>query len=1295
MLSNIKHILILGLLLFLSINLYSQKRIIIDDLYIGRNKISNVAKDTIDPADTLSLATPRAVGASEIWQYLTRDSILVTMKGGRAALDGSGNIYPIGGTPIDSAITRGNPGPVTIPDGSILAFNPAQTYDSLNTVSFNGNIWRLDTSIITATIPIENYPGTWNRWIPISTSNPTSGSGNEFEIPFFDNTTTNLDTDTGLKYQDDTLKTQKFKINDIPIVDNSGNINISGGLELSTATNPHGGSNEIGDQIDSLNIIEVRNINAIASTIPKLGDKISYKNSNYLVEDTTYILTSDGGIRSYGSSDNVTRVQTANGKYAHLKGHNGKVNISAFIDAYSNYPAFPRNANDVSLYDDTEALQAAVDYVSTRTDLSSVFIDVSALTITDTIVVTPGCIIEGQYYGGRAHQQMELLKGTIFLNLNDSSKDAIKFTRYDGAFLYGGYASRLGIKNLSIATISPARSAIVLAEVENPIAERFFIFGDDFNSDERKLTYGLITYGLVSSFISDFGIRNCSYYAISLDEHFYGQTTSRIRNAYISECGNGVNTVNGGFVWYNTIIEQVDTAAFRGRAFTAYDLYLENMPSNNNHGQSAIQVTRSSSKLSITGGVLGSNYINNPAFDYYIIDADSVDAITLTNFRLGGTADYIVKTTDYVRSLKFQDIYGGFSEKSPITGDYTGIDERTKVTVIDSYTYTGERVNTIDDLQSERFDVENTYQSDVYLKDTVRGREIVFQSRNENLIRKSQEIPTSTNAYHTVTPSRVIVSVNDTLYQGQAIAEKIVKASSSLAFVTHLLDYEYMQPYTYYTYAFDYATNSFDEFRLNVVGFGTVDEVIVPNQNEDWNTAYIRFYYTGPVSDEIQLQLISSTIGDSLYATNFRLQRSGSLNDTTSEYIYTDTEIATNALEVPIPDSLRFIGNLDVQGSITNVDSLKWIYENPAPGDTIQLSYNTFILPSGSGTIYLDDANITSDAQVKVSSNGTITLSKVGAVGSQFSEYGNAVANPTVTGQGITKTYIFLYDSDLYWLTDYQNVSPITSITNTTSHTVKLNDFISIDSDNTAAETTVALDATKLPIGGKFTVNIRDAETYNCIINANGNNLDFNGKQLSGDTIRFVGSASYTLDCIHFGSGNIGCYNKTDYNTNTGYEFIRDTTYTIGSGADSLEITAGDTVTLQLQDWLSVDSELPLDNGPFIIDSTIIADELYADYDIRVNVFARTATASTYFEVLVVAPSISGSEEIIARTQTFPKGTNTWVKQNLSIALFGGTIINEPMKIRITSPSTIFIAAPDLYFRKVKSAHGIRTTFAP
>lgn len=423
------------------------------------------------------------------------------------------------------------------------------------------------------------------------------------------------------------------------------------------------------------------------------------------------------------------------------------------------------------------------------------------------------------------------------------------------------------------------------------------------------------------------------------------------------------------------------------------------------------------------------------------------------------------------RELRDQKLY--FENNSRVS---FGEDNHDDVAARASYSYTHKlRIN-----QGEL--IQGGLQGTTTISDTLVSNKMILAGREENrLVQSDSFAADGVYATGTVQVFNNAVTAPD----GTMTADLLVglgNQSGTASFTSRTMDaITQGQQITVAIWVKDMKQNGNSSGNIIVRPAGSTDYYLGTTNNKDWELIGIVIDSVAANSSTFTKRLARWVTGDSIAYWRqivntgphpLLAERYGTQTTTTPVY---NTDVT-----IGIPNGLAFEGNL------ANADSVKWVVETPDPGDTVQLSYNTFVLPTGAGTIYLDDANITTNAQVKVMApTGTVTLSKVGAGSPFFIERGSSTSNPTIVGTGATKTFLYHASTENLLLTEELTEGGTlltfgTIIQSTGTYVVKNGDFISIDANAApaSADWTATLDISGLASGSRFEVYIGDADVY-------------------------------------------------------------------------------------------------------------------------------------------------------------------------------------------------------------------------
>jgi hypothetical protein len=659
-------------------------------------------------------------------------------------------------------------------------------------------------------------------------------------------------------------------------------------------------------RVDSYTEIQARNF--------LKGDMILFAGGTYIVEDTTYLLTSPGGARNYGTSDNASRILTANGKYAHLQPNAGTIPVTPFIASYSVLDDRTSSATitieEIEAYDDTDALQRASDFTSRKKDATHLLLNQIWFTVTDTVVIEGGVIWKGLYQGTTGYQQSPF-KSRIFAHVNDITKDVFQFPRTST----GGYLYNTGIQNCIIDAVSECNALVAMYLVRTCVFEQNTLRGNWFFTADysvRNANYGIITRGIANTKFENNEMhlfrKACIYFTF---DWAYKNTTLSMRGNSFSASGNGVIADYTNIVSRDDVYQTIDTSAIvaTNSRIIIDNAYLEEVGLGNT-GLACIRATTDEQYTSMTiNGLTSSSGIDvsdtTNTIDF--ISVKGYDRVRLESVYLAGYRRLI--TTDSVQTLHLNEIVSLGVMKSPLTGDYSGIDPLTVVSVKNSLLRKGRVMNIEEKGFYDEADNRDFYSyQKTWLSDTLKIENLILQSAHENLARFSDSL-FSTNTPWIYNGGRVAVTQNDTLFEGQLIAEKIdiIGASPSLGLpITE--NFKYGENYTI---SFYYANSSIDRIGINTAASTLLPAYsnITPNSST-WRRYSHTFTY---LEDTLVTRLnifLDAVIGDSMHITNFQLERTGSIYDTMpGEYIKT--------LADPIINTPTLTGDLHLDGSLT------------------------------------------------------------------------------------------------------------------------------------------------------------------------------------------------------------------------------------------------------------------------------------------------------------------------------------------------------------------------------------------
>jgi hypothetical protein len=661
-----------------------------------------------------------------------------------------------------------------------------------------------------------------------------------------------------------------------------------------------------GNRVNSYTEIQARSYNK--------GDVVFLAGGLYIVEDTTYLLTSPGGARNYGTTDNVTRIQTGNGKFAHLQPREGSVPISPFISSYSVLADRTSNANitleEIELYDDTEALQRGLDFVSRKKDANFLVLDQIYLTVRDTVVIEGGVIMKGLYQGTPGYQQSPF-KSRIFAHINDANRDVFQFPRTST----GGYLYNTGIQNCIIDAVSDCNALVAMYLVRTCVFEQNTLRGNYFFTVDysiRHANYGIITRGIANTkFLNNemqLFKKACIYFTFDWP---YRNTTLSMQGNSFSASGNAIISDYTNIVSRDDVFQTLDTSAIvaTNARIIIDNAYMEEVGFAGT-GVAAIRAESDEQYTSIDiRGLTSSSGIDvsDTTNTIDLIYAKGYDRVNLQSMYLAGYRRLI--TTDSVQSLQLSEIVSLGVMKSPLIGNYEGIDPLTVVNVRNSIQEAGRVVN-----RQQGTYIEDSQNRDLYgygknwLSDTLSIENLVLMSGHENLARFSDSLFTA-NTPWIYNGARVTVVQNDTLFQGEAIAEKvnIIGASASLG----LPITENFKKGDTYTISFYYANSNVARLGISTTG-STLSPVYksIVQDSGDWNRYEYTFTYLQDTSVNRLNIFFDAEIGERLHMTNFQLERSGSIYDTTAgEYIKTLTD--------PIINTPTLTGDLHLEGNLT------------------------------------------------------------------------------------------------------------------------------------------------------------------------------------------------------------------------------------------------------------------------------------------------------------------------------------------------------------------------------------------
>jgi hypothetical protein len=673
------------------------------------------------------------------------------------------------------------------------------------------------------------------------------------------------------------------------------------------------------------------------------GDVLFYAGGRYVVEDTTYLLLTPGSNRNYGNVDDASRVQTANGKIAHLQADGGRIPLSPFVASYSILGNRSPNPDTLEIrsYDDTEAWQRAIDYTSRLGHCNLLNNDMIWTRTTDTVIIEQGCLLEGHHTGIQNFNQTPL-KGRVFVDVNDPTKNGFVSTTESS----GGYLGNVGMRYMILHAFSPIDALVVMYENSNTIFERNTLRGTtafQVSNDVRNAKCGVRVFGSSNQKMVNNNIFNIDGPAFHYSNDWsYKNTTQTLIGNTVALTKMGVLAEYCDVKSKYEIYQTIDSSAFiiqNGR-LTAEDLYFEEVPTSNigapvidmfsdeDFASAYIHKITTSSKIDVSDPINDVDFIRTSGISEVQIDK-------------GVFAGYRKLIETDARTLKLEKVRYIGNMLSPISGDYTGIDTLvTDVQLNQCIDAKGNVINKKTKQYTVGSDHKNLYSfENTWIADTLSIENVVLQSKHQNLVGHSDEIDSSNSTWR-YNPSRVTVVQNDTLFEGNSQTEKITVIGTTPILVLDLQDT--LEVGGYYILSFYYANSSVDEIGVKfntdplAVSFDTTIIQNSPNYTRYSTLLRVDSAYT----DEVFIYLENS-IGDSIHLTNVMFEQTGSKFDTRpGEYISTTGTAITN--------TPKLTGNLEIEGNLKVTGDLI-----PTPDEASGAPAST---PRFKGQIYINDA---------------------------------------------------------------------------------------------------------------------------------------------------------------------------------------------------------------------------------------------------------------------------------------------------------------------------------------------------
>ncbi len=260
---------------------------------------------------------------------------------------------------------------------------------------------------------------------------------------------------------------------------------------------------------------------------------LSVRNGRRILDNSTgaqYLTQAD--TVQYYQTDGAAVIALASNNYAVLQGNGNRLNTLWFSGT------------------DNEILDKSSRYAN-ATRYKHIDIGQDTLILTDTVLLRSGVTFEGTCIGcGDLGAGVE---GTVILaNLNDASKPVFVVDSISSNI------SNIGLKNVSIQAISPAKTAVQLIHPND-----FDVTGLNINGGggDDYFTYGMMVSGAV-----DFDFRNSTIQNVETGMYFYLSnfpgTTTNLFKFWIKDCNVGIKVDSSAAVVTveHSIFERIDSS---------------------------------------------------------------------------------------------------------------------------------------------------------------------------------------------------------------------------------------------------------------------------------------------------------------------------------------------------------------------------------------------------------------------------------------------------------------------------------------------------------------------------------------------------------------------------------------------------------------------------------------------------------------------------------------------------------------------------------------------------------------